>query len=109
MSGIHRMLFSGSCARERVVRAGWPLRIGLGTVAPLALACSAGAGSPPVGPALAGETTAFVHVNVVPMDREQLLEDQTVVVNGGASWPWARPPRPPSRRGRWRLTVPATT
>lgn len=27
-------------------------------------------------------TTAFVHVNVVPMDRERVLEDQTVIVEG---------------------------
>lgn len=36
-------------------------------------------------PALAGtpRETAFVHVNVVPMDRDRLLRDQTVVVAGG--------------------------
>ncbi len=28
-------------------------------------------------------TVAFVHVNVLPMDRERVLEDQTVVVRGG--------------------------
>lgn len=28
-------------------------------------------------------TTAFVHVNVVPMDRDRVLRDQTVVVAGG--------------------------
>ena len=28
-------------------------------------------------------TTAFVHVNVVPMDRERVLSDQTVLVDGG--------------------------
>lgn len=28
-------------------------------------------------------TTAFVHVNVVPMDRERILPDQTVIVDGG--------------------------
>src|SRR5579859_4509687 len=27
-------------------------------------------------------TTAFVHVNVVPMDRERVLRDQTVIVEG---------------------------
>src|SRR5688572_11768590 len=27
-------------------------------------------------------TTAFVHVNVVPMDRERVLADQTVIVEG---------------------------
>jgi hypothetical protein len=26
---------------------------------------------------------AFVHVNVVPMDRDQVLRDQTVIVNAG--------------------------
>jgi imidazolonepropionase-like amidohydrolase len=26
---------------------------------------------------------AFVHVNVVPMDKDQVLRDQTVIVNGG--------------------------
>lgn len=29
------------------------------------------------------KTTAFVHVNVVPMDRERVLRDQTVLVRGG--------------------------
>jgi len=33
-----------------------------------------------VGPVRA---TAFVHVNVVPMDRERVLADQTVIVGGG--------------------------
>jgi hypothetical protein len=37
-------------------------------------------------PAHAGDvpapTTAFVHVNVVPMDRERVLDDQTVIVEG---------------------------
>jgi hypothetical protein len=28
-------------------------------------------------------TTAFVHVNVVPMDRERVLTDQTVIVEDG--------------------------
>jgi imidazolonepropionase-like amidohydrolase len=28
-------------------------------------------------------TTAFVHVNVVPMDRERVLADQTVIIGGG--------------------------
>jgi hypothetical protein len=28
------------------------------------------------------QTTAFVHVNVVPMDRERMLMDQTVIVEG---------------------------
>lgn len=27
--------------------------------------------------------TAFVHLNLVPMDREAVLPDQTVVVRGG--------------------------
>jgi imidazolonepropionase-like amidohydrolase len=31
----------------------------------------------------AATSTAFVHVNVVPMDRERVLRDQTVVVAGG--------------------------
>ena len=29
------------------------------------------------------QTTAFIHVNVVPMDRERVLRDQTVIVEGG--------------------------
>ena len=29
------------------------------------------------------QTTAFIHVNVVPMDRERVLADQTVLVEGG--------------------------
>jgi hypothetical protein len=33
-------------------------------------------------PAFAAPVTAFLHVNVVPMDREQVLLDQTVVVTG---------------------------
>jgi imidazolonepropionase-like amidohydrolase len=31
----------------------------------------------------AADATAFVHVNVVPMDRERVLQDQTVIVEGG--------------------------
>ena len=34
--------------------------------------------------------TAFVHVNVIPMDTERVLHDQTVVVAGGRIT--ARPP-----------------
>ena len=32
---------------------------------------------------LAGESFAFVHVNVIPMDRERVLMDQTVIVTDG--------------------------
>ncbi len=32
---------------------------------------------------VAGQTTAFVGVNVIPMDRERVLRDQTVVVRNG--------------------------
>src|SRR6202000_788346 len=36
-------------------------------------------------PALAGgqSQSAFVHVNVIPMDRERVLRDQTVLIKGG--------------------------
>lgn len=34
-------------------------------------------------PASADATTAFVNVNVIPMDRERLLKDQTVIVRDG--------------------------
>ena len=30
-----------------------------------------------------GAVTAFVHVNVIPMDRERVLRDHTVLVRGG--------------------------
>jgi N-acetylglucosamine-6-phosphate deacetylase len=32
---------------------------------------------------VAGQTTAFVGVNVIPMDRERVLKDQTVIVRNG--------------------------
>ena len=32
---------------------------------------------------VAAQTTAFVGVNVIPMDRERVLKDQTVVVRNG--------------------------
>lgn len=35
------------------------------------------------GIAMAAEVTAFIHVNVVPMDRERVLHGQTVVVRDG--------------------------
>ncbi|WP_267226524.1 amidohydrolase family protein [Dyella silvae] len=38
---------------------------------------------PAAAQASAPTTTAFVHVNVVPMDRERVLNDQTVIVEGG--------------------------
>ena len=31
---------------------------------------------------VSSHATAFVHVNVVPMDRERVLRDQTVIVEG---------------------------
>src|ERR1700675_4318373 len=40
-----------------------------------------GASDPPTGEQPAA--IAFVHVNVIPMDRERVLEDQTVVIEGG--------------------------
>ena len=51
----------------------------------------------PSGPA----SIAFVHANVVPMDSERVLEDQTVVVSGGriaAVGPSGRTPVPPGAR-----------
>ena len=53
--------------------------------------------------ALAGgsDVTAFVHANVVPMDSDRVLRDQTVVVSGGriaAIGPLERPGRPRARR-----------
>jgi len=43
-----------------------------------AFACAAARAGEPAPP-----STAFVHVNVVPMDTERVLEDQTVIVAGG--------------------------
>jgi len=42
------------------------------------LLAASGQGKPP-----APEATAFVGVNVIPMDRERVLADQTVIVRGG--------------------------
>ncbi len=33
---------------------------------------------------VAAQTTAFVGVNVIPMDRERVLSDQTVIVKNGS-------------------------
>ena len=33
--------------------------------------------------AVAGQSVAFVGVNVIPMDRERVLRDQTVIVRDG--------------------------
>jgi hypothetical protein len=47
------------------------------------------------------QAIAFVHVNVVPMDREQVLRDQTVIVNAGrihTIGPAARTPVPKHAR-----------
>ena len=32
---------------------------------------------------LSGQTTAFIGVNVIPMDRERILANQTVIVRNG--------------------------
>jgi len=57
------------------------LAVGL---AALALIVSpAGAASPPAAPAMRADVYAFVGVNVIPMDRERVLEDQTVIVEDG--------------------------
>ena len=48
----------------------------LATLALCALLIAAGQGP------VESDSTAFVHVNVVPMDRERVLEDYTVVVHG---------------------------
>jgi hypothetical protein len=47
-----------------------------------ALASFAGAADPATNPSNRPPTTAFVHANLIPMDRERVLEDQTVVVVG---------------------------
>ena len=46
------------------------------------MAVASGCGQEARGQEVAGRVTAFVHVNVVPMDRERVLRDQTVVVQG---------------------------
>jgi len=46
-------------------------------LAPAAAAAFAGS------PASPGTTVAFVHANVVPMDADRVLRDQTVIVSGG--------------------------
>jgi imidazolonepropionase-like amidohydrolase len=50
----------------------------------LAVAAAAASGNPTgqAPPATSGMVTAFVGVNVVPMDRERILERQTVIVRG---------------------------
>src|SRR5690554_6033949 len=53
---------------------GTPVRVALGTL--LLAACSGG--PPPAAPG----TVAFTNVTVLPMDREGVLEDHTVVVVG---------------------------
>lgn len=57
----------------KAVRISPLLGIAAGLFAPLAVACQQSA---------ANTTTAFVGVNVVPMDSERVLADQTVVVTG---------------------------
>ena len=32
---------------------------------------------------MSSQTTAFLHTNVIPMDKEQVLSDQTVLVQNG--------------------------
>jgi imidazolonepropionase-like amidohydrolase len=46
----------------------------------LALSVAAGQTAKPAAPATPSQPAAFVHVNVIPMDRERVLENQTVVV-----------------------------
>ena len=36
---------------------------------------------------VSAQTTAFVGVNVIPMDRERVVADQTVIVRGGVIAP----------------------
>lgn len=69
----------------------------------LALGLGASAGAPRSGPARAPRsgTTAFVHANVVPMDSDRVLRDQTVVVEAGrirAVGPSASTTVPPGAR-----------
>ena len=64
------------------------LRAGLLALAVLACGVSAPAqekptATPTATPAATPAAVAFVNVNVIPMDRERVLEDQTVVVRGG--------------------------
>ncbi len=71
------------------------LRIGLCAAA---LAPVVAAGEPPVANR---PTTAFLHVNVAPMDADRILRDQTVVVSGGriaAVGPTGKTPVPPGAR-----------
>lgn len=49
----------------------------------VAVACAASGASLAHGDTPAPPATAFVHVNVVPMDRERVLRDQTVIVADG--------------------------
>ncbi len=63
-----------------------------------ALAPVVAAGEPP---SRAGRPIAFVHANVVPMDADRVLRDQTVVVSGGriaAVGPTGKTPVPPGAR-----------
>jgi len=52
------------------------------SIGSLALLGTAILGSPAPAPAQGTQTVAFTNVNVVPMDRDRVLSDQTVVVRG---------------------------
>lgn len=61
------------------------MRSGLAAVAAVAFfgCASAQTGTPATSAATGGETVAFVDVNVVPMDRERVIPNQTVIVRNG--------------------------
>jgi imidazolonepropionase-like amidohydrolase/predicted negative regulator of RcsB-dependent stress response len=60
------------------------LRIAAGLAAVLlAVPGAASPGRAPTPPSSSSRTTAFVHANVVPMDSDRVLHDQTVVVTAG--------------------------
>jgi hypothetical protein len=44
-------------------------------------------------PAVSAAVTTFTHVNVVDVNRGQILPDMTVVIEGRRSWPLRRPQR----------------
>ena len=55
------------------------------------------------------DVTAFVHANVVPMDSERVLRDQTVVVSGGRFAIVGRPRKRRFRRAHESSTPAAAT
>lgn len=105
ISGQRAMSSDGGYARGRPCRAWrWTVALGLGTLVTAAMPGATAAAPPTV--------TAFVDVNVVPMDSNRVLRGQTVVVQGdritvlGASAAVAVPGGAVRIEGRGRYLLP---